>query len=68
MKKLLKKEDKMFTEKYEGFNGIKRVICILDNNCVRYIKFVNNTRIGIQEYENNEKEKCFNSATNWLNK
>lgn len=68
MKKLLKKEDKIYKEKYEGTNGIKRVICLLDDNCVRYIKFVNNTRIGIKEYENNEKEICLKSATNWLNR
>lgn len=68
MEKLYKKEDKIFNEIYEGINGKKRVVCILDNNCVRYMKYIGIKRIGINEYENNQKERCFKLATNWLNK
>jgi hypothetical protein len=68
MVELYKKEDKIFKEIYEGINGDKRVVCILDNNCVRYMKFVGVKRIGINQYENGQQERCFKLATNWINR
>ena len=68
MKELVRKNDYYFNESYEGINGAKRVVCILDNNCVRYVKYINNKKAGKNEYQNHEKEKCFTNATKWLNK
>ena len=70
IEKLTHVKDSAFREKYEGFNGDKRVVCILDNNCVRYMGFVRCKRTTCREYGNTEKDKatCMARALAWLNK
>jgi hypothetical protein len=68
IEKLTKSEDPMFQEKYEGERCSKRVICILDDNCVRFVGFVNNKRVVRREYANNKKALCMARAIAWLNK
>ena len=36
MAELIKTESGIFKDHYEGINRDKKVICILDNNCVRF--------------------------------
>lgn len=57
-----------FNEEYEGINGKKKVCCILDNDCVRYMVFVDGKRKRIAEFSNDKKELCFKNATKALNK
>lgn len=68
VEKLTKVEDFMFQEKYEGECGSKRVVCILDDNCVRYVGFLNDKRVVRREYDNNKKALCMDRALAWLNK
>lgn len=68
VEKLSKVEDVMFQEKYEGERRDKRVVCILDENCVRFVGFVNDKRVVRREYQNNNKAVCMARAIEWLNK
>lgn len=70
MAELKKVENTIFKEYYEGLNGSRRVVCILDNNCVRYMVFVNGKQKNRQEYGNglNAKDRCFKYAAKALNK
>lgn len=68
MKELVKKESYHFNEYYEGENENKKVQCILDNNCVRYMVFVNGKKVSRREFSNDKKELCFKNATKALNK
>ena len=68
---LTRKENWMFEKYYEGTNGNKTVICILDNWCVRYHVIINNgseTTNKRHEFSNDKKELCFKNATKALNK
>lgn len=67
MKELVKVENYMFTEYYEGTCWNKKVVCILDDNCVRFVGFVNGKRTVRREYSNKNKEMCMRKATEWLN-
>lgn len=53
---------------YEGFNGDRKVCCILDMNCVRYIVFVNGKRKSVREFDNSQTDVCFKSAEAALNR
>ncbi len=71
MKELVRVESNIFNEIYEGINGNKKVVCILDNNCVRYIVFdLAKPRQSGKRYEfsNDKKELCFKNAIKALNK
>ena len=70
IEKLTKFEGSHFREEYAGECGSKRVICILDNNCVRYMGFVNGKRVTRREYGNTDRNKatCMARALDWLNK
>lgn len=68
VEKLTRVENGMFNEYYEGSNWSKRVVCILDNNCVRYMGFVNGKRVTRREYSNTSKATCMARALAWLNK
>lgn len=70
IEKLTKVEGGFFDEYYTGECGSKRVVCILDNNCVRYMGFVYGKRVTRREYGNTEKSKatCMARALEWLNK
>ena len=70
MLELRKTTSAMFSEYYEGTaNSGARVICILDNNCVRYMTFDRTgKRTGRHEYRNSNKDLCFSKATEALNK
>lgn len=71
MKELVKIESNVFDEIYEGINGNKKVVCILDNNCVRYIVLdlaKPRQRGKRHEFNNDKKELCFRNAIKVLNK
>ena len=68
IEKLTKSDDPMFQDIYEGSLRSKRVICILDDNCVRFVGFVNDKRVVRREYANNKKALCMARAIAWLNK
>lgn len=68
MKELVKKESYYFNEYYEGENENKKVQCILDDYCVRYIVSVNGKKVSRREFSNDKKELCFKNATKALNK
>lgn len=62
-----------FKESYIGKNGWKKVICILDDDCVRYVvcdtrKPIMKAVIKRREYKNDKKQLCFERATQELNK
>ena len=70
MLELTKRDNTIFNEYYEGtaVSGA-RVICILDDNCVRYSVYDRNSkRILRREYANNNKTLALRKATEWLNK
>ena len=72
MLELKKTQDSMFNEYYEGtaVSGWK-VICILDDNCVRYMVFDSTgKRKKRREYGNavENKETCFKRATEAINR
>lgn len=70
MLELKKVENKMFKQYYEGIavSGSK-VVCILDDNCVRYTAVdTTGKRIARREYGNSGKATCFKRATATLNK
>lgn len=68
MKELVKIENWSFDNYYEGTNGTKKVICILDDYCVRYHVKVNGKETSRKEFTNDKKELCFKNATKALNK
>lgn len=68
MMKLVKVEDEIFKDVYVGTNGNRKVTCILDTNCVRYIVFENGKRVRRSEFSNDQKEKCFTNAEKALNR
>jgi len=68
VEKLTKVESPIFNERYEGEFGSKHVVCILDNNCVRYIGFEKGKRVTRREYGNDKKATCMARAMAWLNK
>lgn len=68
MSELIKKESSIFKEYFEGTNGIRRVTCILDDHCVRYMVFLNGKLKSRREFSNSKKEMCFKNATKALNK
>ena len=68
VEKLNRVKDYMFEHYYVGYNGSKTVICILDDNCVRFVGFDNAKRIVRREYSNSKKEMCMSRALAWLNK
>ena len=68
-------EDGFFSECYEGeVPGVRRVICILDDYCVRYMVFTYSRagwkKVSCREYGNAPKSKalCLANATKALNK
>lgn len=67
MTKLVKINDGMFKEMYSGERGSKKVICILDENCVRYMVFENGKKKRTSEFNNAQKAKCFANAEKALN-
>ena len=69
MKELIKLENGLFyNDYYIGVNGTKKVICILDDYCVRYIVTVNEKQVSRREFSNDKKELCFKNAIKALNK
>lgn len=70
MKELKKINDNYFNEIYKGVavSGAS-VTCILDDNCVRYMVLDANGKCkSRREYSNNQKDLCFQRATEKLNK
>lgn len=67
MFELKRVESKYFDEIYEGTNGNKKVICILDDYCVRYHVIIGRKNVR-HEFSNDKKELCFKNATKALNK
>ena len=70
MIELKKVENNMFNQYFEGVavSGAK-VICILDDNCVRYMVFDKwGKRVSRRTYSNTGKELCFKRATEALNR
>ena len=73
---LTKTEHPMFSEYYEGYNPMtqRRVICILDDNCVRYTVLVKSGRLAREkvqirrEYANTNKARCMANASDALNR
>jgi len=72
MAELKKVENNIFKEYYEGRNDGRRVICILDLNCVRYMVFApgkwGERQISRREFANGKESLCFKNATKALNK
>lgn len=71
MKELVKVKSNLFNKIYAGINGNKEVVCILDDNCVRYIvKDLTKPRQRGKrhEFSNDKKELCFKNATKVLNR
>ena len=70
MLELAKRENTVFNEYYEGtaVSGA-RVVCILDDYCVRYSVYDRHgKRIARHEYANNNKALALRKATEMLNK
>ena len=72
-----KVENKMFDQYFVGErNGYiqklgyveRKVICILDNNCVRYSIIENGKLKRKSEFDNDNKKLCFSNAEFSLNK
>lgn len=63
-----KVDNYVFNEYYEGVKGDKKVIVILDENCVRYHVIMNGKHKRKSEFDNNSKEKCLKNALMVLNK
>lgn len=72
MAELKKVENAMFKEYYEGLNGSRRVVCILDPNCVRYTVFApgkwGERQISRREFANGKENLCFKNAIKALNR
>ena len=63
-------ENTIFKKYYEGTNGRRRVVCILDDFCVRYMVFEDGKRKSRREYGNEPgtKDRCFKNAEKALNR
>ena len=70
MKELIKTESQFFNQYYEGVNENKgvKVMCILDDNCVRYNVFKNGKWGRRHEFYDYQKDLCFKNATRALNR
>lgn len=68
MNELIRKENEIFKEYFERTNGRRRVVCILDNHCVRYMVILDGKLKSRHEFSDDKKEKCFRNATKALNK
>ena len=72
MVKLEKWENGVFSEYYEGRNGGRVVVCILDDNCVHYTvrKKVGGKlkQVARREYGNASKARCLAAAEKALNR
>lgn len=68
MIKLMKVSDDIIREKYEGTKGDREVVCILDENCVRYMVFENGKLKARREFSNGKEKTCFRNAEKALNK
>lgn len=70
MLKLEKIKSRFFNEIYTAEKDNKKVIVILDNNCVRFHKYVaqfeNWKEIGKSTYNNKNKEMCKRNALKYL--
>lgn len=66
--KLEKVEHELFLQYYVGQNGSRKVVAILDKNCIRYMVYECGKLISRHEYINGNKEICFKNATKALNK
>ena len=62
-------ETEVFNCKRCGLNKIK-IVCILDNNCVRFIRSVNDKKVYCKEFSNieSDKKRCLELATKMYNK
>lgn len=74
MEKLVRTQSDVFKEYYVGKN-VRRgreVICILDENCVRYMILAPGKHgmkcISRREYSNGQEARCFANAEKALNK
>jgi len=65
---LTKTENNLFKEYYEGTSGTRRVVCILDDFCVRYMVFEKGKQKSRREFSNDKKELCFRNAEKALNR
>jgi len=77
MAHLEKSEDKIFNRIFVGTKEVmnkdyrmieRKVTCILDKNCVRYVVVENGKQISRREFANGKEELCFKNATKALNK
>ena len=68
MEELVKVKHWLFDNYYEGSKDNKKVICILDDYCVRYHVVVNGKQKSKREFTNDKKDLCFKNATKVLNK
>lgn len=68
MIELKKIKHEVFSNYYIGENGNKKVIAILDTNCIRYMVIVNGKQITRREYANGNESICLKNATKALNK
>lgn len=68
MNELLKINCEGFKEYYIGTNGQKKVVCILDKNCVRYMVYTNGKLKSKREFSNGKEDICFKNAMKALNK
>lgn len=68
VEKLIRVKDYAFEQYYVGYNGSKCVVCILDDNCVRFVGFDNAKVKTRREYSNDKKDLCMRRALAWLNK
>ena len=70
MLKLEKIENRFFNEIYTAEKDNKKVIVILDNNCVRFHKYIaqmeNWKEVGKSTYSNKNKEMCKRNALKYL--
>lgn len=68
MKQLVKVENGIFKNVYEGINGSRKVVCILDANCVRYIVSENGKKKTTREFNNAQTDVCYKNAEKALNR
>lgn len=68
MMELTRVNSDWFKEYYRATNGKREIICILDENCVRYVIKVDGKMKSKREYDNANKKACFQAATRALNK
>lgn len=61
-------ENTIFKKYYEGTNGRRRVVCILDDFCVRYMVFEDGKQKSRREFSNDRKDLCFRNAEKALNR